>query len=61
MNSDPFRLVPYGVRDKKRRIRFVWTCSDYVSHEHRWYWSARVCGQWQRFKRWLTGDSDANV
>jgi hypothetical protein len=32
----------------KRRIRTRWTCSDYVCHEHRWRWSARLCGMLQR-------------
>lgn len=34
---------------KKRRIRFRWTCSDYVHHEHRWYWTVWLCGKGQQF------------
>jgi hypothetical protein len=45
--SPPFAPVA-GQRLKKRRIRFVWTCSDYAHHEHRWHWTAWLCGRVQR-------------
>ena len=32
---------------QKQRIRIVWTCSDYVYHEHRYKWTAWVCGVMQ--------------
>jgi hypothetical protein len=35
----------------RRRIAIRWTCSDYVSHSHRWRWSAWLCGRVQ----WLAG------
>ena len=35
----------------KRRIKPCWTCSDYVRHEHRWRWTAWICGRIQRL--WL--------
>jgi hypothetical protein len=35
---------------KKIRIRMFWTCSDFVHHEHRWRWTAWLCGRWQRWK-----------
>jgi len=31
-----------------KRLQIVWTCSDRVSHEHRWKWTAWLCGRWQR-------------
>jgi hypothetical protein len=37
----------------KRRLRIRWTCSDYVSHSHRWRWSAWLCGRVQ----WLARDA----
>lgn len=34
-------------RHKKRRIRYYWSCSEFVRHEHRWKWTAWLCGRWQ--------------
>ena len=31
----------------KRSLRTAWTCSDYVHHQHRWRWTAWLCGRWQ--------------
>jgi hypothetical protein len=31
-----------------KRIRIVWTCSNHTYHEHRWEWTAWLCGQVQR-------------
>jgi hypothetical protein len=28
----------------KRKIRFMWTCSDRVKHEHRYKFTAHICG-----------------
>ena len=42
---DIFRFVM-----KKKKLRIVWTCSDQVHHEHRWYWTAWLCG---RIQSWL--------
>lgn len=43
----------------KRRLRLRWSCSDHVKHEHRWYWTARVCGlaqlTWRRITESLHG------
>ena len=27
-----------------KKIRIVWTCSNWVRHEHRWKWTAAICG-----------------
>lgn len=29
-------------------IRKYWSCCDFVTHEHRWYWTALWCGRFQR-------------
>lgn len=34
---------------KKRKIKIRWTCSNYVHHEHRWKWTARLCGRIQKY------------
>ena len=39
---------PADSRQRKRTIRLRWSCSDYVKHEHRWRWTAWLCGRWQR-------------
>jgi hypothetical protein len=31
----------------KRKIKFVWTCSDFVKHKHKTYAGAWLCGQLQ--------------
>lgn len=36
-------------RNLVRRPFTVWSCSDFVKHEHRWQWTAGVCGFWQRW------------
>jgi len=33
----------------KRKLKIMWTCSPYVHHEHRWKWTAWLCGKWQKF------------
>lgn len=33
---------------KATPLRLVWTCSNFVHHEHRWRWTARLCGLMQR-------------
>lgn len=38
----------------ERRRYIHWSCSDYTPcHQHRWYWSAWLCGRAQRAWRWL--------
>jgi hypothetical protein len=32
----------------KKKIRVWWTCSDYVLHEHRFYFIAVLCGKIQK-------------
>lgn len=32
-----------------KNIKIYWTCSNYKDHQHRWRWSAWLCGRWQRF------------
>lgn len=36
--------------DRTRVLRYVWTCADFTHHEHRWKWSAWLCGLLQRAK-----------
>jgi len=33
---------------KKRKIKIVWSCSDWVHHEHKTRVGAVLCGWWQR-------------
>lgn len=33
---------------KKRKLKVVWSCSDFVKHEHRTYIGALLCGWWQQ-------------
>jgi hypothetical protein len=39
---------------QKRKIRIVWTCSDFARHKHKWKWTATICGRiqfiWSRIK-----------
>lgn len=30
-----------------RKIKYVWTCNNFVHHQHRWKWSAWICGRIQ--------------
>ena len=54
-------MNPYGpekVEDwkcERRRVRVYWTCSDYVHHAHRWWFTAWVCGKLQQYPiiEWL--------
>ena len=42
---------------KRRRLRVRWSCCDYCRHEHRWKFTAVICGRIQWFLRevlWLT-------
>ena len=41
--------MPQGSRKRKLKVR--WSCSDYTRHEHRWLWTARLCG----FVQWMIG------
>jgi hypothetical protein len=43
------------IKMKKRKIRFCWTCSDYVHHEHKYKFMAYLCGQFQYLFYKLTG------
>jgi hypothetical protein len=39
-------------------MRQYWTCSYYDNtHEHRWWWTARLCRQWRSWRttRWRGG------
>lgn len=31
----------------KRKLRFSWSCSDYTHHQHRYRWTAWLCGRVQ--------------
>jgi len=34
---------------EKRKLKLCWTCSNYTHHEHRWKWTAWICGRTQLF------------
>ena len=34
--------------NKKRKFKLVWSCSDFVKHEHKTYVGAVLCGWRQR-------------
>jgi hypothetical protein len=36
-------MCPTKVKPKMKKIRFVWSCTDFVHHEHRFHWTARLC------------------
>ena len=44
-----FRLQSSGI--KKQKIKMVWTCSDYINHEHKYKFTAWLCGRIQYLKR----------
>jgi hypothetical protein len=33
---------------KRKKLKIIWTCSDFVHHEHRYKWIAWLCGKWQK-------------
>lgn len=35
---------------EKRKLRFVWTCSNHTHHEHRHKWAAWLCGLLQQIE-----------
>jgi hypothetical protein len=37
----------------KRKLKRAWTCSDFTHHEHRWKWSASLCGMVQHVTAWF--------
>jgi hypothetical protein len=46
----------YGCNDR-RKLRIKFSCSNFKSHEHQWYWSAWLCGRWQYLtRRWERGE-----
>ena len=34
---------------KKKKIKIVYSCSDFAKHEHRYYFTAWICGRVQKF------------
>jgi hypothetical protein len=34
----------------KRKAVVIYTCSDFVHHQHRWRWSAWLCGRVQKYR-----------
>ncbi len=34
---------------KKKKIKFIWTCSNFKKHQHRWKWTAWLCGRIQYY------------
>jgi len=38
---------------KKRKLKTGWTCGGKVSHQHRWYWTASLCGWIQWGFEWI--------
>lgn len=46
--DEAFRPYPVGIINMTpERIDVVWTCSDFVKHEHRYRWVAKICGRVQ--------------
>lgn len=50
-----------GNKRFKKRIRFIWTCSDFEKHQHRTKLGAWWCGQrrrlaWNRARRKIAKD-----
>ena len=39
-----------GIAMPKRKLRYVWTCSDYCHKQHKWKWSAWLHGRWLKIK-----------
>ena len=37
------------------KIAVRWTCTDWGGHEHRWRWTAWLCGRWQLALAWMRG------
>jgi len=40
---------------KRRKLLIRFTCSNTAHHEHRWWWSARLCGWLQWYTTRLLG------
>jgi len=40
----------------KRKLKRRWSCSIFKRHEHRWRWTAWICGRWQRLFTGEQGD-----
>lgn len=38
---------------KRRKLKFMWTCSDHVHHQHRFKIVAILCGQMQKYREML--------
>jgi len=49
------KMGDYPIGKMERKIKACWSCSDFAHHEHRWKWSAWVCGRIQYFMRLFTG------
>ena len=54
MKNSPFDLDPetgFDLPKVKQKIKMVWTCSDYINHEHKYKFTAWLCGRGQDIKR----------
>lgn len=40
------------------KIRFMWSCSDYVYHEHKFKWCAWICGKIQKVIKGGVGNEE---
>jgi len=40
---------PIRTHENIRKVKIVWTCSNYAAHQHRWKWAARLCGKLQKW------------
>jgi hypothetical protein len=51
-NSSSYKreLERNKIPERMLRLRIVWTCSDEVHHEHRWWWTAWLCGRLQYYR-----------
>ena len=38
---------------RRTKLAFIWTCSDFVYHEHRWKFTAWICGRAQLLIRMI--------
>ena len=41
----------YKAEPSKIKVKTVWTCSDNCQHEHKYRWTAWLCGRIQYLKR----------
>ena len=52
MDKEIERKLGKVVENKKgrKKLKFIWSCSDFVKHEHKFYFTAWLCGKLQYFR-----------